>query len=162
MRFCAQGKIDALVRHLAVTELQIEKGPTRQSLLRAAAATAAATAARGFRPALEADREKMRSERQRISKEWRYAEPLAEQVILGLYLDGQLSWPRIRPPWQKAAPPTPPGAVPGTAKGPEQGPAEQPAKTPSEGLPGSPAKASPIEPLPPRGSDAAPDTEQRS
>jgi len=101
MRLCAEAGIPSLVRHLALAELQLERGLKRQSLARARAVAAAV----GPSPSFEVG--ELRAERQHLLQEWRYAREAAkgEQAVVRLYLDGQLSWSRIRPQWQPRQPP---------------------------------------------------------
>lgn len=104
MRLCAEAGIPALVRHLALAELQLERGLKRQSLARARADAAAGGGAAGPRPPVEVGAGALRAERQQLLQEWRYAPEAAkgEQEVVRLYLDGQLNWSRIRPHWQPA------------------------------------------------------------
>lgn len=83
-RLGAEGQLSQLVRHLALTELHLEQGPQRQGLLKG----------------LQLEPEALRTERQRLYEDWRWEGPgLGEPAILDLYLDGQLSWPMVRPRW---------------------------------------------------------------
>jgi len=99
-RLCAEGSILGTVRHLAAAELHITHGPERRRLLRAwvdASAGGASAAPPREHPVA------LRSERQQLLQEWSHAEaPVGERTILGMYLDGRLSWLRIRPRWQPA------------------------------------------------------------
>mmetsp|Transcript_31158 Transcript_31158/g.89925 ORF Transcript_31158/g.89925 Transcript_31158/m.89925 type:complete len:396 (-) Transcript_31158:44-1231(-) len=100
----AEGGVSSLVRLLASIERQWEKCPKRRSLLRSA------VAAKG--PVLRI--EEIRDERRELlaGEEWRKAAVLlpGERQILGLYLDGQLTWLRINALWSRAqlAPPQEP------------------------------------------------------
>lgn len=82
LRHCGKGAVMALVRHLAETELHMEKGAQRQSLSRPQ----------------DGDPELLQSERRELTRGWwvSHAQGLAEDAIIALFLDRRLSWSRVR------------------------------------------------------------------
>mmetsp|Transcript_40136 Transcript_40136/g.66298 ORF Transcript_40136/g.66298 Transcript_40136/m.66298 type:complete len:397 (+) Transcript_40136:133-1323(+) len=82
LRHCGKGAVMALVRHLAETELHMEKGVQRQSLSRPQ----------------DGDPELLQSERRELTRGWwaSHAQGLAEDALIALFLDRRLSWSRVR------------------------------------------------------------------
>lgn len=95
MNHCTYGEVIPLVVHLAETELHIENGDTRRGLMRAPTADS--------RSPLPSDK-MLRDERNALARQWDIpARDLKEKAVLGLFLDRQLSWPRVRALLRNAA-----------------------------------------------------------
>lgn len=83
LSLCEKGDIVPLVQHLALTELHMEHGSERRSLLHS-----------GNRPGFS---ESLHSERQLLAQKWNVASRnVAEDVVVALYLDRRISWPRVQ------------------------------------------------------------------
>jgi len=80
----AAGKLEALVKYLAETELHMQLGPERSAQLPGS-----------FLPERTAQR--LRAERRRLARSWGLAaNELEEDAVVRVFLDGQLSWPAAR------------------------------------------------------------------
>lgn len=90
-RLARTGDVVPLVRHLAETELHMEQGARRRRLCLAAES--------GRQDAYrEEEAAQIRAERRELAGEWGMAKRslLGEGAVLNLFLDGNLSWPRVR------------------------------------------------------------------
>lgn len=83
LSLCEKGEVVPLVQHLAITELHIDHGSERRTLLQ-----------KGIRPGFS---ETLHLERQQLAQKWNASsQNVAEDAVVGLYLERRISWPRVR------------------------------------------------------------------
>eukprot|EP00747_Dinoflagellata_sp_TGD_P193521 gnl/TRDRNA2_/TRDRNA2_59794_c0_seq1.p1 gnl/TRDRNA2_/TRDRNA2_59794_c0~~gnl/TRDRNA2_/TRDRNA2_59794_c0_seq1.p1 ORF type:complete len:308 (-),score=54.98 gnl/TRDRNA2_/TRDRNA2_59794_c0_seq1:81-899(-) len=92
----AAGQVVVLVKYLAETELHIRLGPERRGVAWESGARGTPGSAPGSSLGAAAV-QRLRAERRELAREWGvYAQTLEEDAVVRIFLDGCLTWERLR------------------------------------------------------------------